>query len=281
MKKLTIISDSCCDLKSADLTNDIIDFVTVPISYSLGGVNYQDDENNDVPALVIKMKESKQAPKSACPPPETFADVMRRAQTKHILVITISTGLSGTFNSARLAAETVTAEMPDKKIFVFDSYTAAAGLARVILKTVDLVKHGDDFDTICAKLPEIRSRTRTRFLLNDLSTLVKTGRMSKVLGLITSVIPLKLICGDNGAGEIVKHKQVLGLKKGLNVMAELPGNEKTAQDELIVISHCNNLEGAGIIKTLLDKFGFKNIKTLIMRGIATFFANDKGITMAY
>jgi len=281
MKKFTIISDSCCDLKSTDITDDTIDFVTVPISYALGGVDYKDDEDNDIPALVVKMKESKQAPKSACPPPETFADVMRRAQTKDILVITLSTHLSGTFNSARLAAETVSAEFPDKTIVVFDSYAASAGLARIIFKVIDLIHSGDDFDTIRAKLPEIRSRNRTRFLLNDLGTLVKTGRLSKVLGLITSVIPLKLICGDNGAGEIIKHRQVLGLKKGLNVLAELPANEKTAPDELIVISHCNNQEGAGIIKNLLDKFGFKNIKTLIMRGIATFFANDKGITMAY
>jgi hypothetical protein len=105
--------------------------------------------------------------------------------------------------------------------------------------------------------------------------------MSKVLGLITSVIPLKLICGDNKEGEIIKHRQVLGLKKGLNSLAELPGNENTDPKDLIVISHCNNQEGAGVIKSLLNKFGFQNIKTLIMRGIATFFANDKGITMAY
>ena len=283
MKKFTIISDSCCDLNSKDLTDDTIDFVTVPISYNLGGVDYADDEGNDIIDLARKLRENKNAPKSACPPPEIFADAMRAAATNHIFVVTISHGLSGTFNSARLAAETVCAENTNKKIHVFDSLTASAGLARMVLKLVELIKKGDiEFDAICDRLPAIRSRNRTRLLLNDLGNLVKSGRMSKVLGLITSVVPLKLILGDNTEGEIKKHKQVLGFKKGIETLAEYPANDRADSDDLIVITHCNNPEGVGLIRTILEsKFGFKNIKTFLMRGIATFFANDKGIVLAY
>lgn len=282
MKKFTIIADSSCDLKSTDITDKLFDFITVPISYELGGKDYQDHEGNDVSTLVAQMKDNKKAPKSACPSVETFAEAMRSAKSSHVFVVTLSSKISGTFNSARLAAEEVTGEIPAKKIFVFDSLTTSAGLARIVFKLIELIKQELGFEQICEKLPGIRSHNRIRFLLNDLGNLVKSGRMSKVLGIVTSVIPIKLICGDNGEGEIKKYKQVLGHKKGIESLSEFPKNDKTGQDDLIVISHCFNEESASLLKTLLEtKFGFSNIKTLLMRGIATFFANDKGIAIAY
>jgi len=281
MKKFTIIADSSCDLRTADITDNLVDFVTVPIHYDLGGASYLDTEDSDVTTLTAKMKEHKQAPKTACPSVETFADTMRSAKSQHVFVITLSSKLSGTYNSARLAAETVNEE-GDKKVFVFDSLTTSAGLARIVYKLTDLIKKDEcNFDTLCEKLTEIRSRNRIRFFLHDLGNLVKSGRMSKVLGIITSVIPLKLICGDNGEGEIKKYKQVLGGKRGIDALSEFPANDKADTNDLIVISHCNNVEGVGTVTAILKKLGFKNIKTLLMRGIATFFANEKGIAIAY
>jgi len=278
MKKFTIIADSSCDLRGADITDNLIDFTTVPIHYDLGGASFLDTEDSDVSTLTTKMKEHKTAPKTACPSVETFAEAIRSATTTHVFVITLSSKLSGTYNSARLAAE----EVPDKKVFVCDSLTTSAGLARIIYKLADLIKNGEtDFNTLCEKLPEIRSRNRIRFFLHDLGNLVKSGRMSKVLGIITSVIPLKLICGDNGEGEIKKYKQVLGGKRGIDALAEFPATDKATHDDLIVISHCNNTEGVGAVTSILKKLGYKNIKTLMMRGIATFFANEKGIAIAY
>ena len=281
MKKFTIISDSSCDLRSQDLTDGIIDFVTVPILYNLGGTDYQDSEDNDIAKLTALMRENKHAPKTACPSVETFADVMRATKTQHVFVITLSGKLSGTYNSARLAAEAVEAET-DKKIFVFDSLNTSCGLARIIFKLVKLIKENNhDFEQLCEKLPKIRAVNRVRFLLNDLSNFVKSGRMSKVLGIVTSIIPIKLICGDNGEGEVKKYKQVIGFKKGIEILARLPEDDKAEKQDLIVISHCNNIEGVGIMKSILEKLGFNNIKTLLKRGIATFFANDKGLSIAY
>lgn len=283
MKKYTIIADSSCDLKSTDISDKLFDFITVPILYELGGKEFHDHEDNDVAALVTQMKEIKKAPKTSCPSVGTFAEAIRSTKTSNVFVLTLSSKISGTFNSARLAAEEVSAETPDKKIFVFDSLTTSAGLARIVFKLIELINKQElSFEQICEKLPEIRSRNRIRFLLNDLGNLVKSGRMSKVLGIVTSVIPIKLICGDNGEGEIKKYKQVLGHKKGIESLSEFPKADETGQDDLIVISHCFNEESAGFLKTLLEtKFGFSNIKTLLMRGIATFFANDKGIAIAY
>jgi len=271
----------------------------MPLTYTLEGAEYVDTEDHDVSDLPAKMKASKLAPKTACPSIETIAELIRKSEGSQVFVITVGSKISGTYNASRLAADQVATEKLKKKVYVIDSMTASAGISRIVLKFAALLKKTDlDFEQLCEKLLEIRSRTRTRFLLNDLGTLVKSGRMSKVLGIITSVIPLKLICGDNGAGEIRKYTQVLGMKKGIVALSELPSTnlpsgteslskeeirqiEPREKDDLITISHCNNTEGAGILKTLLEKFGFNNILTFITRGISTFYASDKGIVMAY
>ena len=282
MKKYTIIADSSCDLRGADLTCGAIDFVTTPISYNIGGVEYVDNEDMDAKELLVKMKQSKTAPKTACPSPETFAEQMR-AGADNIICVTLSSKLSGTYGSAVLASETVRAEQPDKKIFVLDSLTTSAGLVRLLHKLAELIKSDKySFEEITEKITKIRSTNKIRFLLNDLANLVKAGRMSKVAGIITSIIPLKLLCGDNGDGEIKKYKQVLGFKKAVETLSEFPGEKCEEKDNLIVISHCNNEESASLLKKLIEsKFGFKYIKILLMRGTATTMANDKGLAVAY
>jgi DegV family protein with EDD domain len=285
--KYTLIADSCCDLRDADLTHGDITFYTVPLTVQLGPDDYLDEEGLDTQMLVDKMRACKTAAKTACPSPEAFAEKMRLGADRQICV-TITSKLSGTYNSARLAAETVMAEDPKKKIFILDTLSATAGQARLLFKLVEFIESGKydaDFDALVAAITAERDKMKTRFVLNDLSNLVKTGRMSKVLGIIASVIPIKLICGEDGKGEIKKYKQALGMRKALEVLAELPGEvAKTdgPDNASIVITHCHNHEGASVVQKILkSKFGFKNIKILLMRGLATFFANYKGVAVAY
>ena len=284
MKKYTIIADSSCDLRSTDIQHENIQFITTPIIYNIGGVDHYDEEDVNVTEMLEKMKASKTWPKTACPSPETFADQMRSAHD-NVIVVTLSSKISGTNQSANLAAETVRAEQPKKKIFILDSLSCSGGMARIIFKLVDLINEGKlSFEEITETVQKYRKMGKIRFLLNDLTNLVKSGRMSKVAGIVTSIIPIKLICGDNGEGEIKKVKSVIGFKKGIEQLAELPGEhlELHGKENIIVITHCNNEESAGVIRKILEsKFGYNNIKTLLMRGVASVMANEKGISVAY
>jgi DegV family protein with EDD domain len=266
------------------MVSDTVNFVAVPITITIGEEEFVDIEGLSTELIVEKTKACKTAPKTACPSPESFAEIMR-ASKDDILVVTISSKLSGTYNSARLAAEMVAEEQPGKKIFVLDSLSACGGLAHILLTLKETAESQDmSFDDLCVYAAELVSNTKTCFALNDLSTLAKSGRMSKVLGVITSVIPIKLICGDDGEGGIKKLKQVLGFKKAIEAIAEYPGEHSKVRgtDMQVVISHCHNEESANIVKTILEtKFGLKKIITLLMRGTGTIYANDKGLTLAY
>ena len=280
--KYTIIADSSCDLKSNDIRSSKLNFETVPLSIIINDKNVADDETLDTKEFVKSMKTNQSKPATACPSPEAFAEKMRKGN-EFIFCVTITSKLSGTYNSARLAAETVLKEDPKKKIFVLDSQSASSGMVLIIFELVRLIESEQySFKEIIEKISKVRSDTRVRFLLQDFGNLIKTGRMSKAKAIIASALNFKLICGDNGEGEIKQCARVMGMKKALNVLSDFVKDKKAAKDIPISISHCHNEEDAIFLKSLIySKFGIENIKIFPMRGLASFYANDKGILMGY
>ena len=280
--KYTVIADSCCSLFSKDLNSEKIDFHVAPLTLILENEEFVDDENLDTKMFVEKMNAQKTVARSACPSPETYADIMRKGD--NIIIVALSSKLSGTHASAMTAAAMIKEEFPQKKLFVLDSLLAAAGLDHLVLKVQDLIECGEyDFEGITDILSEYRAKTHVRFLLQDIGNLVKNGRMSKMVGKILSTAKIKLVCGDDGQGEIKKYAMSLGTRRGLQAMAELPAKDMgTERSEPITITHVHNEEEASFLRSLLEsKFGFKNIRVRLMRGLSSLYSADKGIVIAY
>ena len=280
--KYTLIADSGCDLYDKDLTSSKIDFYTVPLTIMLGDTEVVDEEDLDTKDLVARMKENKKAPRTACPSPEAFAEKMGKGD--NIICVTLSSKVSGTYNSARLAAETVQAEKPDKKIFILDSLSASAGITIILYELKRLIEGGGlTFEQIVEKITAYRDSISIRFLLQDLGNLIKTGRMSKVAGIIAATLVIKPIFMDN-AGEIGLCTKCIGTKKALATLSDMPAEKvkELGNDLPLWIAHCFNDEDANTLKELLvSKYGLTNITIRRMRGLASFYANEKGLLMAY
>ena len=280
--KYTLIADSGCDLFNKDLKSDKFDFYTVPLTIRLGDTEIVDEEDLDLAELVKKMKENKKAPSTACPSPEAFAEEMRKGN--NIICVTLSSKVSGTYNSARLGAEIVQSEYPNKKIFILDSLSASAGMTILLHELKRLIEKGDlTFEETVEQITTYRDHTSIRFLLQDLGNLIKTGRMSKVAGLIAATLVIKPIFMNNN-GEIGLCTKCIGTKKALATLSEFPAQKakEYGVDTPVLIAHCFNEEDAKILKELLKtKHNLTNIKIRSMRGLASFYANEKGILMAF
>jgi len=279
MSKLTLISCSSCDLKQNDIVSQAVLFDTVPLTITISGKDWLDTEQLDTKQLVAAMKTNTTKPLTACPSPEDFAEKFRAAPGD-VICMTISGKLSGTNNSAQLAKKMLEDEGVVKNIHIIDSRTASAGQTLLVHQIVALAESGIPFEQIVEKAEQHRDANKTRFLLQDLSNLVKTGRMSKVKGMIASALNIKLICGDDGNGEIQQYSKVIGTNKAINALSQFP-LEKKAKDSLVVVNHAQNTVGLEQVRALLEGLGFTNIKTSLMRGLATFYANDQGIVLAY
>ncbi|MGL4607336.1 MAG: DegV family protein [Eubacteriaceae bacterium] len=277
-----IISDSSCDLPSDFLEKDGIDFSIVPLKIIVGDKEFIDDDSLDTMELIKEMKQCKASSFSACPSPEDFASTLRFNKDNYIIAMT--SGLSGTYNSARVARNMVLDENPEINIGLFDSLATSSTMILMIMKLRDLILSGSyDFSTICEKLATYQKTLSLRFLIQDLSNLIKTGRMSRLTGAVASALSIFPICGANEKGQIDVLEKVRGLKKALAALANTVEEKlKTQKDFPVVITHCNNEEQATLLKEILEsKFNLKNIYIFPMRGLASFYSNDKGLIMSF
>lgn len=280
--KPRIISDSSCDLPANYLEKDCIDFSVVPLKIIVGDHEFIDDETLNTKVLINAMKEYKEASSSACPSPEDFAAELRKNDENYVIAMT--SGLSGTYNSARVAADMVLEEDSSKKIRLFDSLATSTSMILMIMKLRDMIKAGTmDFEAICDKLSEYQKSLTLVFLLQDLSNLVKTGRMSKVAGVVASKLSIMPIARATDQGKIEIVEKTRGIKKALSAMANMVSEKAmTHHDFPVVISHCNNLSQAEILRDLLEKrFNLKEIYIFPMHGLTSYYANDKGLIMSF
>lgn len=270
-----IVVDSCCELPEEYLQDPR--FEIVPLGLEVGDYRIQDDENFDQAEFLKKVAESPKCPKSACPSPEKFREAYR-TEAEHVYAITLSSHLSGSYNSAVLGMNLYREKYGKKQIHVIDSESASCGETQIVKKLVELEEQGLSFEEIVKQIEEFRSNIHTYFVLDNLETLRKNGRLTGVKALVASTLSIKpIMAGDKG--NIVQRGQSVGMKKSLRRMAEIILEEVgDTKDRTLMITHCNAPDRAETIKKLLtDKVQFKDSLIMDTRGVSSMYANDGGI----
>ena len=270
-----IVVDSCCELPE-ELLNDPR-FERVPLGLEVGDYQILDDENFNQAEFLQKVAECPVCPKSSCPSPERFMEAYH-VEADHIYAVTLSSHLSGSYNSAVLGKNLFHEKYGEKQIHIVDSESASGGETQIALKIMELEEQGLDFDTIVEQIEAFRSSILTYFVLDNLETLRKNGRLSSVKALVASTLSIKpIMAGDKGI--IVQRGQSIGMKKALGKMAEMMAEKVVnPEDRRLIISHCNALQRAEMFKeTLLSKIKVKECLIMDTRGISSMYANDGGV----
>ena len=270
-----IVVDSCCELPE-ELLNDPR-FERVPLGLEVGDYQILDDENFNQAEFLKKVADCPLCPKSSCPSPERFMEAYH-VEADHIYAVTLSSHLSGSYNSAVLGKNLFHEKYGEKQIHIVDSESASGGETQIALKIMELEEQGLDFDTIVEQIEAFRSSILTYFVLDNLETLRKNGRLSSVKALVASTLSIKpIMAGDKGI--IVQRGQSIGMKKALGKMAEMMAEKVVnPEDRRLIISHCNALQGAEMFKeTLLSKIKVKECLIMDTCGISSMYANDGGV----
>lgn len=273
--KYKIIADSCCEFPE-EYRNDNR-FVNVPLGLEVNGEYLLDDDSFDQKVFLQKVALSPKCPRSCCPSPEKY---LRAYETdaEQIFVFTLTSKLSGSYNSAVVAKSLYEEKYGSKNIFICDSYSASVGELQLALKASKWCEEGKPFEEICRKLMEFRDKMKLYFVLDNLETLRKNGRITNVKSLVASTLSIKPIMGAK-EGEIVQLGKAVGMKKALAKIADMIHNELgDAGDRSLMISHCNCPERAeSVKKLLLEKCTFQEVRILEMAGVSTMYANDGGV----
>lgn len=270
-----IVVDSCCELPEEYRKDER--FEIVPLGLEVGDYQIPDDESFDQAAFLKKVAASPQCPKSSCPSPERFMEAYH-VEADHIYAVTLSSHLSGSYNSAVLGKNLHCEKYGDKQIHVVDSESASCGEAQIALKIIELEEQGLPFEEIVEKIEAFRSSIHTYFVLDNLETLRKNGRLSGIKALVASTLNIKpIMIGDKGV--IAQRGQSIGIKKALGKMADMVAGDVQDYDKRrLMITHCNAPARAELVRDMImAKAKFKECIILDTRGISSMYANDGGI----
>lgn len=270
-----IIVDSCCELPE-DLKHDER-FATISLELQVGDYRTMDDETFDQKDFLKRVAGCKECPKSACPSPEMFMNAYN-TEAENIYVVTLSSQLSGSHNSAVLGKNLYHEKYGEKNIYICDSESASCGEAQIALLAMELSETGLSFEEIVKKLEAFRDQMKTYFVLDNLETLRKNGRLTGVKAVVASTLNIKPVMGAI-KGNIVQKSQAIGIKKALAKMADIIVKELDAREgRKLMITHCNCPDRAEMVKEMLEsRIKFSQTIILEAAGISSMYANDGGV----
>ncbi|HAE62287.1 MAG TPA: DegV family protein [Eubacteriaceae bacterium] len=273
-----IVVGSSCDFD--ETWGSKIPHATVPFTLTIGEENLVDDENLTVGTIIEKMKKSVGAIKTACPSPNHFFEKYKEAE--NIFVVTISSKLSGTYNSALTAKDMYKEEFGEKFIHVFDSLSAAIAETMIAIRINELMEAGTPLPDVVNKVESYIKNLKTMFVLENLDNLIKNGRMSKLTGMFAQFLHIKPILGADEQGEIKLIEKARGSKNALKKLVDLIGSETDFSDRRLGIVHCNALDKASYVRELiLEKYNFKDIVLTEANGLSAVYMDDGGIVISY
>lgn len=270
-----IVLDSSGELPKEYANNP--HFVHVALGLEVGDYQIMDDENFNRTEFLEKVAAYAKSPKSSCPSPEMYKEAYH-CDEENIFVITLSSKLSGSYNSAMLGKSLYHEQYGDKNIQVIDSLSASCGETQIGLKAMELSEEGLPFEEIVTKLEEYRDEMKTYFVLDNLETLRKNGRLTGVKALVASTLSIKPVMGSI-EGSIIQKSQAIGIKKSLTKMVDIIVSEcKNAESKRLIIAQCNCEQRALAVKEmLLAKQKFGEILITETAGLSSMYANDGGI----
>lgn len=273
-----IIIDSCGEL-SKEMQEDG-HFENVPLTLQIGDTEIVDDKSFDQADFLKKVAESEEGPKSACPSPDAYMQAMD-CDAEHIYVITLSSQLSGSYNSACLAKDLFLEDNEDKKICIIDSKSASIGESLIGLHIAACEEAGMDFETVVENVEKYIEEQHTFFVLESLETLRKAGRLSNLKAKLASTLNIKPIMGSTEEGSIQQLAQARGMNKALDRMVQsMMEVTHNCENRILAISHCNCKERALQLKEKIEKVAsFKEIFIVDTAGVSSMYANDGGIIM--
>ncbi len=274
-----IIGDSCTDLPK-ELKEDP-HFKLVPLTLLVDDASIVDDESFNQAEFLEKVRLSPNGPKSACPSPE---DYMKYFDFDgDVYIITLSSQLSGSYNSAELAKKLYLEEHPNKKVEVIDSRSASVGQTLIAMKIKELIEQKLPFEVVVEKVHAFRDSLKTKFVLESLDALRKNGRLTGLQAVICSALNIKPVMGATPEGTICKVDQARGIVKALIAMAKSIEEDVIKPSERILgIAHCNNYERALYVKEeIMKRIPFKDCFIVNTAGVSSLYASEGGIITAY
>ncbi|HEY8423522.1 MAG TPA: DegV family protein [Clostridia bacterium] len=256
-----ISTDSCCDGLKSELAQKNVFYI--PMAYIIDDKEYRDnfDSEAEYKEFYAKLRQGKM-PKTtqlnAAETAEYFEDIISKT-SGDIIHIALSSGLSATFENAKIAAKEVTRKHKDRKIYIIDSKGATLGQKLLVDRAAKLRDAGKNAEETAERLNGLVERLQHFVTLKNLFHLCRGGRLSSASALVGSILGIRPIIAVNHLGELVVIGKERGHKKALDALTNFYIQEKALNSSEVYIAHSDDLESALELKDRLEKAGAMDI----------------------
>lgn len=274
VREYVITTDSTVDLSKEFLNEKEI--TVLSLSYILDGVTYKDMGGLTGKEFFDKLRNGSLPTTSQINPEEakeTFEQIVKEG--KDILHIAFSSGLSGTYNSCRIAAEDLMEEYPESKVIVIDSLCASMGEGLLLYKAIELKEEGKSLEELADWVEANKLHICHNVTVDDLFHLHRGGRISKATAVLGSMVKIKPIIHMDNEGKLVVIGKERGRKKSItNLVDRMEKQMGEYDNSTCMITHGDCEEDALYLKTLLEeRFG---VKKVIIHGIGSVIGSHTG-----
>ena len=271
-----IVMDSCGECTAKMKEDERV--ISAPLTLQVDDHIIIDDDTFDQADFLRKVAESPNCPKSACPSPDHYKEAFEKAE-KRAYGVTLTAELSGSYNSAMLAKDLVLEERPELQIHIFNSRSASVGETLITEKIQECEEKGMEFSEVVETVENYINTQNTYFVLENLETLRKNGRLSNLKAFVASALKIKPVMGATPEGTIIQLDQARGMNKALVKMVDyIAEAAEDPEQKILGITHCNCPERAEAVKNaILEKISVKDVILLDTAGVSSMYANDGGV----
>ena len=275
MRTVKIVADSSANLMELKT----VAFDVAPLKVITAEREFVDDRNLDLDEMIGFFKSYKGRSQSSCPNPEDWLTTFGDAED--VFCVAITSGLSGSYNTACIAKEMYEAEHPGRRVFVIDSLSAGPELTLLVEKLEELIIAGMSFEEICAYIPEYQKKTGLLFMLESLNNFAANGRVSPAVAKIAGVLGIRIVGKASDVGTLEPTDKCRGEEKSLKTILKHL-KESGLKTGKVILAHCLNESAANTLKNLIET-DLPNVTVKIGKnlGLCSFYAEKGGLLVGF
>ena len=268
----------------ADSSADVINLNKVPFGLASLTIRtkdkeFKDDENLDVEEMVNYLSHYHEKSSTACPSAHDW--IVAFGGAKYVFAISITSGLSGSFNSLALAKKIYEEENPDFKVHIIDSLSTGPKMKLMINKLEELILNNLSFDEIINEIEAYKNSTDLIFMLESINNLANNGRVNKLVAKAVGLLGIKVIGKASNDGRLEVTDKKRGINMAINCIMDKLSKLKY-NGKKILIGHCLNFDLANQIKNkVIEIYKQAEVEIYALRGLCSFYAEKGGLIIGF
>jgi len=273
--KIKLVADSSANIR----TMAQADFRPAAMKVVVGEQEFVDDETLDLPAMTQALREYRGKTGSSCPGVGEWLECFDQAD--EVYGVTITSKLSGSYNSAVIAAEQYQEENPGKRVHIQDSLSTGGEMQLYLEKVAELTANEHDFEEVCRQADDYnRKRTHLIFCLSSVSNLAKNGRVNPALAKVIGVLGIRIV-GIAHEGVLKPEHKCRGEKKALEQVS-CTMREHGYQGGKVRIGHTDNREAVNqLTAAIRNDWPGADIQVVPNGALCSYYAEEKGLIVCY